>query len=223
MAKSDRSYEIGRHDRDWIESVAEPIHPVLAEIEDAAQPERIPILDRESGRVLALLASGRRRICEVGTAYGYSTLCMALAQSHGGSIVTIDPDRERTDIARGFWRKAGIAVGRITVVNAKALGAFASNDPVLAGPFDLVFIDALKHEYRAYFDALLPRLVAGALVVADNALWSGRVSGASPVRGDDDGTEELRRFDAFVLRDARFQAALLPVGDGMLVAAYRGG
>ena len=80
MAKSDRSYEIGRHDRDWIESVAEPIHPVLAEIEDAALPERIPILDRESGRVLALLASGRRRICEVGTAYGYSTLCMALAQ-----------------------------------------------------------------------------------------------------------------------------------------------
>ena len=72
MAKSDRSYEIGRHDRDWIESVAEPIHPVLAEIEDAALPERIPILDRESGRVLALLASGRRRICEVGTAYGYT-------------------------------------------------------------------------------------------------------------------------------------------------------
>jgi caffeoyl-CoA O-methyltransferase len=222
MAKSDRSYEIGRHDRDWIESVAEPIHPVLAEIEDAAQPERIPILDRESGRVLALLASGRRRICGVGTAYGYSTLCMALAQGHGGSIVTIDPDRERTDIARGFWRKAGIAVGRITVVNAKALEAFDSNDPALGGPFDLVFIDALKHEYRAYFDALVPRLVAGALVVADNALWSGRVSGASPVRGDDDGTEELRRFDAFVLRDSRFHAALLPVGDGLLVAAYRG-
>src|SRR3989442_15902364 len=122
MARLDGLNQSGRGDCTWLESTAEPIHAALAAIEAAAEPERIPILDRESGRVLALLASGRRRICEVGTAYGYSTLCMALAQGHGGSIVTIDPDRERTDIARGFWRKAGIAVGRITVVNAKALG-----------------------------------------------------------------------------------------------------
>jgi predicted O-methyltransferase YrrM len=221
MAKSDRTYEIGRADRDWIESIAEPVHPALAAIEAAAEPERIPILDRESGRVLAVLTAGRRRICEIGTAYGYSTLWMALAQGHGGSIVTIDPDRERTDIARGFWRQAGIAVGRITVVNEKALDAFAANDPALAGPFDLAFIDALKGEYRAYLEALVPRLIQGALVVADNVLWSGRVSGASPTR-DDDQTDTLREFDAFVLRDRRFQAAILPVGDGLLVAAYRG-
>jgi predicted O-methyltransferase YrrM len=221
MAKSDRTYEIGRADRDWIESIAEPVHPALAAIEAAAEPERIPILDRESGRVLAVLTAGRRRICEIGTAYGYSTLWMALAQGHGGSIVTIDPDRERTDIARGFWRQAGIAVGRITVVNEKALEAFAANDTALAGPFDLAFIDALKGEYRAYLEALVPRLIQGALVVADNVLWSGRVSGASPTR-DDDQTDALREFDAFVLRDRRFQAAILPVGDGLLVAAYRG-
>src|SRR6266545_2075806 len=155
MAKSDRRYEIGRADRDWVESIAEPIHPALAAIEAAAEPERIPILNRESGRVLAVLAAGRRRICEIGTAYGYSTLWMALAQGHGGSIVTIDPDRERTDIARAFWRQAGIAIGRITVAN-------------------------------------------------------------------DDSTNALREFDAFVLRESRFQATLLPVGDGLLVATYKG-
>lgn len=222
MAKSDRTYEIGRADRDWVESIAVPIHPALAAIEAAAEPERIPILNRESGRVLAVLAAGRRRICEIGTAYGYSTLWMALAQGHGGSIVTIDPDRERTDIARGFWRQAGIAVGRITVVNDKALDAFGHRDPTLAGPFDLAFIDAVKNEYRAYLEALVPRLIAGALVVADNVLWSGRVSGASPAQSDDDQTNALREFDAFVLRDSRFQAAVLPVGDGLLVAAYQG-
>jgi predicted O-methyltransferase YrrM len=222
MAKSDRTYEIGRPDRDWVESTAAPIHPALAAIEAAAEPERIPILDRESGRVLAVLAAGRRRICEIGTAYGYSTLWMALAQGHGGSIVTIDPDRERTDIARAFWRQAGVAIGRITVVNQKALDAFTHGDPALAGPFDLAFIDAIKSEYRAYLEALVPRLVAGALVVADNVLWSGRVSGGNPAQADDDQTNALREFDAFVLRDRRFQSAILPVGDGLLVAVYRG-
>ena len=81
-------------------------------------PRGIPIVDRDSGRVLSVLAGGRRRIVEVGTAYGYSTLWMALGQPADGTIVTIDPDRERTDLARGWWREAGIADERITVVNA---------------------------------------------------------------------------------------------------------
>lgn len=220
--KDDRGYDFGRADRDWIEATSAPIHPVLAAIEDAAEPERIPILDRESGRVLGVLAAGRRRICEVGTAYGYSTLWMALAQDPGGSIVTIDPDRSRTDIARGFWRQAGIAVGRITVVNARALDAFSAAEPALAGPFDLAFIDALKGEYAAYLEALVPRLVHGALVVADNVLWSGRVSGARQAEPDDEATPALRAFDAAILRDRRFEATILPVGDGLLVASFRG-
>jgi predicted O-methyltransferase YrrM len=220
--KSDRDYEIGPGDRAWIEATSEPIHPALMAIEEAADPADIPILDRESGRVLAVLAASRRRIVEVGTAYGYSTLWMALAQGAGGSIVTIDPDRGRTDLARAFWRSAGIAVGRIAVVNAKALEAFGAGDPALAGPFDLAFIDALKGEYLAYLDALVPRLVTGALVVADNVLWSGRVPGTRPADPDDEGTTALRAFDAAVLRDRRFQSSILPVGDGLLVASYRG-
>ncbi|MHB8399459.1 MAG: O-methyltransferase [Candidatus Limnocylindrales bacterium] len=220
--KGDRGYEIGPIDRDWIEEAAAPLHPALAAIEVAAEPAGIPILDRESGRVLAVLAAGRRRICEVGTAYGYSTLWMALSQDPGGSIVTIDPDRARTDLARGFWRQAGIAIGRITVVNAPALEAFSAADPALAGPFDLVFIDAIKGEYHAYLEALVPRLVHGALVVADNVLWSGRVSAARPSDPDDESTAALRAFDRAIFRDRRFEATILPVGDGLLVAAYRG-
>ncbi len=220
--KDDRSYEIGSQDREWIEATAAAVHPALAAIEAAAEPAHIPILDRESGRVLAVLAAGRRRICEVGTAYGYSTLWMALAQDAGGSIVTIDPDRGRTDLARGFWRQAGVAIGRITVVNAPALEAFAAADPALAGPFDLAFIDAIKGEYQAYLEALVPRLVHGALVVADNVLWTGRVSGARPSDPDDESTAALQAFDRAMLRDRRFDATILPVGDGLLVAAYRG-
>ena len=72
--------------------------------------------------------------------------------------MTIDPDTARTDRARGWWRDAGVADDRIRVVTAKALEAFAANDPALAGPFDLAFIDALKPEYEAYLAALTPRL-----------------------------------------------------------------
>ena len=217
--KGDRSWLPGAVEVEWIESLALPQPAALAAIEAAAAPGGIPIVDRDSGRVLAALAAGRRRIVEVGTAYGYSTLWLALGQPADGTIVTIDPDRERTDLARGWWREAGIAAERITVVTAKALEAFQSADPALDGPFDLAFIDALKPEYTGYLEALMPRLAPGALVLADNVLWSGRV--ADPTQNDRD-TAALRAFDTAVLADPRFNATILPVGDGLLVAGFRG-
>jgi len=221
--KSDRDWIPTADDLEWIEASAEaPIEALLA-IERAAEPDRVPIVDRASGRVLAALAAGRARIVEVGTAFGYSTLWLALGQPAGGTIVTIDPDRERTDRARQWWRAAGIDDARITVVTAQALDAFAAAEPALAGPFDLAFIDALKPEYPAYLEALVPRLSAGAILVADNVLWSGRVSGTRPSAPGDRDTEALRAFDRSVLRDPRFGAAtILPVGDGLLLAGYRG-
>lgn len=222
MSKSDRGWSPTPTDLDWIESISAPVIPALAAIEAAALPLHVPILDRDAGRTLSILAAGRRRIVEFGTAYGYSTLWMALGQPLDGTIVTIDPDRERTDRARGWWRQAGIADERITVVQAPALAAFAAADPALAGPFDLVFIDALKEEYGAYVEAVADRLVPGALFVADNVLWSGRVSGARPAAPDDDSTNALRAFDMAMLRDPRLAATILPVGDGLLVATWRG-
>jgi predicted O-methyltransferase YrrM len=221
--KSDADWIPDATDLDWIESLSGDIHPALAAIEAAAEPDRIPIVDRASGRVLSVLAGGRRRIVEVGTAYGYSTLWLALGQPSEGTIVTIDPDRARTDLARGWWRDAGIADERITVVSAPALDAFAGADPALAGPFDLAFIDALKPEYGAYLEALAAgRLAPGALVLADNVLWSGRTSGTRPVEGDDTNTVALREFCARTLRDERFSATILPLGDGLLVATWNG-
>ena len=218
--KMDGSWFPTARDLDWIASLGRPIHEALAAVEEAAGPGRIPILDRDSGRVLAALVANRRQICEVGTAIGYSTLWMALGQPAGGRIVTIDPDVARTDLARTAWRSAGIADEQIVVVNAPALEAFGDALPALDGPFDLVFIDALKDEYGAYLEALIPRLADGALVVADNVLWSGRSSGARPSRPGD-GTDALRDFCSQVLGDSRFNGTVLPVGDGLLVAAYR--
>jgi caffeoyl-CoA O-methyltransferase len=219
--KNDRGWIPTEKDLDWIEATSPDIHPELAAIEADAEPEGIPILDRASGRVLAALASNRRRIVEVGTAIGYSTLWMALAQPPDGRIVTIDPDTSRTDRARAHWRGAGIPDERITVVNAAALDAFRAEDPALDGPFDFAFIDALKPEYLDYLEALVPRLEPGSIVVADNVLWSGRVSGERPSEGDAN-TAALRTFNETVLADPRFTSTILPIGDGLLLAVHRG-
>jgi caffeoyl-CoA O-methyltransferase len=218
--KGDRSWLPGDVDLDWIESVAPAPHPVLLAMEAVAEPEGVPILDRASGRVLSALAVGRPRIVEIGTAIGYSTLCLALGQGPGGRIVTIDPDVDRTTRARAFWRTADIADDRIEVVNAPALPAFAAGDPRLAGPFDLAFVDALKDEYTAYAEWLRSRLASGGVLLADNVLWSGRTSGGRPSRPGD-GTNALREFCRSTLADPRFVGTILPVGDGLLVAVWR--
>jgi predicted O-methyltransferase YrrM len=220
MSKTDRSWIPDATDLDWIEATARAPHAVLLEMEAAAEPEGIPILNRDSGRMLGILAAGRRRVVEVGTAIGYSTLWMALAVPEGGTIVTIDPDRDRTGRAREFWRRAGVADAKVTVVNAPALDAFAAGTPDLAGPFDLVFIDAIKDEYSGYLRELRPRLAPGALVVADNVLWSGRTSGGRPARPGD-GTDALREFCTTMSSDPDFDSTILPIGDGLLVAALR--
>ncbi len=219
--KFDESWSVGQVDLDWIEASSAPVHPILAEIEAVAEPRRIPIVSRAVGRALAAMAAGRPRIVEVGTAYGYSTLWMALAQPADGRIVTIDPDRDRTDLARDWWRRAGIPDERITVINQPALPAIADGHPALAGPFDLIFLDALKDEYLGYLEGLLPALVPGGVVLADNVLWSGRVSGARPMVAGRDDVLGLRGFSQAMLNDTRFAATLLPVDDGLLVATLR--
>jgi predicted O-methyltransferase YrrM len=220
MVRSDRTWSPTATDLDWIEATGRPPQPVITEMEAVAELEGIPILSRDSGRMLAVLAADRRRVLEVGTAIGYSTLWMALALPSEGTIVTIDPDRARTDRARAFWRKAGLPDQRIRVVNAPALEAFAGATAALAGPFDMVFIDALKDEYLAYLTAVMDRLAPGAVVVADNVLWSGRTSGARPSRPGD-GSDALREFCARVSADPAFETAILPIGDGLLVATLR--
>ena len=219
--KFDESWSVGQVDLDWIEASSAPVHPIQAEIEAVAEPRRIPIVSRAVGRALAAMAAGRPRIVEVGTAYGYSTLGMALAQPADGRIVTIDPDRDRTDLARDWWRRAGIPDERITVINQPALPAIADGHPALAGPFDLIFLDALKDEYLGYLEGLLPALVPGGVVLADNVLWSGRVSGARPMVAGRDDVLGLRGFSQAMLNDTRFAATLLPVDDGLLVATLR--
>ena len=204
-------------DLEYLDGLHLPLEGAFAAIEDEGGREHIPVVGTAVGRALHVLvrAIAARRIVEIGTAIGYSALWMATALPADGELVTIDPDQARTTRARKHWDREGVG-GRIRVVNAPALEAL----PDLRPPFDLAFIDALKHEYPAYLEAVLPLLRPGGAVVVDNLLWGGRASGSAPDDRSAD-TAAIRGFNAAFTRDARLSATILPIGDGLGVGVTR--
>jgi caffeoyl-CoA O-methyltransferase len=163
------------------------------------------------GRFLELLvfALRPRLVLEIGTYSGYSALSMAAALPEGGRIITCELKDEHADVAERHIAAAGLA-DRIEVRRGPALDTIASLD----GPFDLVFIDADKAGYLGYYEAVLPKLSEGGLIVVDNVLWSGRV--ADPPSDDDaESTRALRVFNDDVAADERVVGVMLTVRDGI--------
>lgn len=148
-----------------------------------------------------------RRVLELGTFTGYSSIAMALALPSGGRIITCDMNEETTLIARRYAEQAGVA-DRIDFRVGPALETIAQLD----GPFDLVFIDADKENYVNYYEATLPLLADAGLMVVDNTLWSGRVADAAE---EDDNTRAIRALNDRVHEDPRVENVLLTVRDGM--------
>jgi caffeoyl-CoA O-methyltransferase len=201
-------------DLEYLEGVHAPLDPVLAEMLTAGRKEGIPIVNPASGRLLRVLVTAQapKRVVEIGTAIGFSTLWMATALPPGGRIDTIDPDRSRTDRARRYWLRAGVT-DRVRVTNEPALRVL----PRLAPGIEFAFIDALKTEYTAYLDALLPKMAPGGMITVDNVLWSGRVAA-----GDHDpDTDALRAFNEHFLHHEQLEATIVPVGDGLGIGVVR--
>jgi caffeoyl-CoA O-methyltransferase len=163
------------------------------------------------GRFLEFLvrATGARRVLELGTFTGYSSISMARGLPDGGRIVSCDVNEETNAIARRYAEEAGVA-DRIEYRLGPALESIAELD----GPFDLVFIDADKENYRNYYDAVLPKLADDGLILADNALRNGRVL-------EEDSGEPMQAFNDYVLNDERVECVLLTVRDGILLVRKR--
>jgi caffeoyl-CoA O-methyltransferase len=158
---------------------------------------------------------GARRAVEVGTFTGYSSLCIARGLAPGGSLLCCDVSEEWTAIARRAWEAAGVA-DRIDLRIAPALETLRGLSD--APEVDLVFIDADKPGYVDYWNALVPRVRPGGLLLADNVLWGGRI--AVPAEDDDDLTA-LRRFNDVVAADERVEAVVLTAFDGLTIARRR--
>jgi caffeoyl-CoA O-methyltransferase len=163
------------------------------------------------GRFLEFLvrATGARRVLELGTFTGYSSISMARGLPQGGRVITCDVDAETNAIAQRYAEEAGVA-DLIEYRLGPALETLAELD----GPFDLVFIDADKENYRSYYEAALPKLAPNGLILADNALRNGRVL-------EEDSREPMQAFNDYVLNDERVECVLLTVRDGILLVRKR--
>jgi predicted O-methyltransferase YrrM len=161
---------------------------------------------------LLVKLTGARRILEIGTFTGYSALAMARALPPDGKLIASDVSAEWTAIAREFWQKAGIA-DRITLVLKPGRDVIAE---LLAegeaARFDMMFIDADKHNYDHYYEGGLKLLRSGGVMMIDNVLWGGDV--ADPSKTDAD-TSALRALNAKIRADARVDFSMVPIGDGV--------
>jgi caffeoyl-CoA O-methyltransferase len=189
---------------------------VLAEMEAQAQREWIPVVPPETGDLLGLLARirGASSVVEIGTAIGVSTLYLARALPADGRLVSFEVDPARHAAARDYLQRAGV-LDRVDLRLQDAREGLAQLD----GPFDLAFVDAVKMQYGDYLGLLLPLLAPRGVVAIDNMLMSGTVATG---RGDGNWSADqiamARALNARVVAMPEFQASLLPVGDGLLVA-----
>jgi predicted O-methyltransferase YrrM len=204
--------------RGYLQSLQPPRSEVMAEMEALADRDGVPIVHWEAGRFLASLCRANDPVVlEVGTAIGYSTLHMA-EQLESGRVVTLELNPERASQARDFLGRAGVA-DRVEIVEGDARETIGG----LEGPFDLLFVDAAKGQYREYIELAEPKLAPRGLLVIDNLLMDGQVAGGEgSAQWSPESLEAARRLNAELLESERWVGSVLPIGDGIGFAAWNG-
>ena len=189
--------------------------------EETAQDDMARMqISAEQGQLMALLVklTGAKRIIEVGTFTGYSSLCMARALPEDGELICCDLSEQWTNIAKRYWQQAQVAQ-KIKLVLAPAQQTLQTLiDDQQQNQFDLAFIDADKESYDAYYEQCLQLLRSNGVILLDNMLWSGRV--ADP-EFDDEDTLAIRRLNQKLLEDQRVDVSLLTVADGISLIRKR--
>jgi O-methyltransferase len=207
----------------YFKSVAYEEPEILAELREATIAtggSAAMQITPEQGAFMAMLVriSGARRIFEVGTFTGYSTLAMALAMPPEGRIVACDVSSEWTGIGKAHWQKANV-IERIQLKLKPGLEVIdAQLKAGEAGWYDMAFIDADKPNYDGYYEGVLRLLKPGGFMLIDNVLWGGDV--ADPEKTDAD-TAALRALNEKIRSDDRVDFAMVPIGDGVTMARKR--
>jgi predicted O-methyltransferase YrrM len=202
----------------YIHSLRPERSPVMAEMEELAERDGVPIVPWETGRFLAALCRAMDPVVlEVGTAIGYSTLHMA-EQLVDGRVITLEMNAARARQAREFWERAGLS-DRIELIEGDARSTIED----VPGPIDLLFVDAAKEEYGGYIDAAEPKLSDRAVLVVDNMLMSGEV--ALPADAETwwrpEALASARALNASLVGSDRWLACVLPLGDGIAFGVRR--
>ena len=185
---------------------------VVTEMEEYAAQNRIPIIGPAVARMLSLFVqvSGAKRIFEMGSAIGYSTIWLARAAGPQAKVFYTDGDPEKARRAKDYFRRAGVAK-RIEIRTGNALELLKK----APGTFDLIFNDVDKHQYPDALRVALPKLRRGGLFITDNTLWSGRAARLAPA--DDKHTLGVQEFNRLVYASKDLYPVLIPLRDGVTV------
>ena len=199
---------------DYIYAMLPPRDEVLTEMEAYAGKNDVAIVGPAVARVLHQLAtiSGAKKIFEMGSAIGYSTIWWARAVGDGGRVVYTDGDPKRAEMARGYFERAGVSK-RIQVRVGDAL-EFLSEEK---DQYDIIFNDIDKTDYPRVFRLALPRLKSGGLFITDNVLWSGRVGKPNP----DATTKAIIEFNNLIYGSPDLFTTILPLRDGVAVCVKK--
>jgi caffeoyl-CoA O-methyltransferase len=201
-------------------TVREPSLLARLRQETAELPNGGMQISPEQGQLMRLLVEllGVRRALEVGVFTGYSSTVVAMALPADGQLVACDVSEEWTNVARRYWREAGVE----SKIDLRVGPALHTLDALLAGgqagSFDFAFIDADKTSYDGYYERCLTLVRAGGLLAVDNTLWSGAVADPSDQR---DSTRVIRALNQKIAADSRVTASLVPIGDGLYLARKR--
>jgi predicted O-methyltransferase YrrM len=201
---------------EYLSSVRPPADDLVREMEAHAERDRVPIAAREVATLQRILATAvdAERVLEFGTAIGYSTVQLARL---GPEVVTMEVDEERIAAAREYARRAGVE-DRIDLHEGPALEVLDD----VTGPFDVVFLDAVKTEYPAYLERSLPMLRPGGVVMVDNVLWDGRVPEAHHTgEVPDEATGTFLEFNEAFVEHPQLEAVVTPLADGTGIGIKR--
>jgi predicted O-methyltransferase YrrM len=201
-------------------TVREPALLARLRQETAQLPSGGMQISPEQGQLMGLLIElvGARRALEVGVFTGYSSTVVAMALPADGRLIACDVSEEWTNVARRYWREAGVEAK----IDLQVGPALETLDALLAsgqaGSFDFAFIDADKTSYDGYYERCLSLLRSGGLLAVDNTLWSGAVADPTDQR---ESTRIIRALNEKIAADARVTASLIPIGDGLYLARKR--
>jgi predicted O-methyltransferase YrrM len=196
---------------DYLYSMLPKRDAVLAEMEQYATEKSIPIVGPAVARVLQQLALtiNARKVFELGSAIGYSTIWWAQAVGGGGTVIYTDGDAQNAERARGYFKRADVSK-QIVLRTGDALEILSEEKQ----EFDIIFNDVDKEDYPRVLRLIAPRLRKGGLFITDNVLWSGRVAEKNP----DARTRAILEFNRKLYDSADFYTTLLPIRDGLAVA-----
>ena len=197
-----------REQAEYLDQLLPQSDQLLTNMEAYAAKHKVPIADREVATFIEITArtSGAKRALEIGMAIGYSVIHLLRGMGDDSLIVTIEPNDEMIKAASDYIELEGVS-GQVRIERGKALDVL----PHLNETFDLLFIDAVKEEYKQYLDLGLPRLRSGGVVIVDNLLWGGRVATGNT----ESSTVALRDFNQYFVNHPQLRAVVLSIGDGL--------